>query len=115
MTSKHNGLLDRLGFLRMALISLALLNILLPLIEILAPMSAQGDDHNLWPILTTIVAPVMAPLLLVVLFFDYIMSRIQAADAEGTQRKNYTLIGRIELAVIGFNLLFWVPYFIWLL
>jgi hypothetical protein len=115
MTSKHNGLLARLGILRMALILLALLNILLPLIGILAPMSAQGDDHSQWSVLMTVIAPVMAPLFVVVLFFDYIMSRVQAADAEGTQRKDYTLIGRITLVVIGFNLLFWVPYFIWLL
>lgn len=115
MTSKHNSLLAKLGFLRMALISLALLNILLPLIEILLPMSVHSDGHSLWSVLMTVVAPVMAPLFVVVLFFDYVMSRIQAADAEGTQRKDYTLIGRIELAVIGFNLLFWVPYFIWLL
>ena len=115
MTSKHNGLLSKLGFLRIALISFALFNILLSLIEILVPTTTQGDGHNLWSVLTTVIAPVMAPLFIVVLFFDYLMSRIRAADAEGTQRKDYTLIGRIELGFIGFNLLFWVPYFIWLL
>jgi hypothetical protein len=70
MTSKHNSLLARLGFLRIALISFALLNILLPLIEILVPTTAQSDGHNLWSVFTTIISPVMAPLFIVVLFLD---------------------------------------------
>jgi len=115
MTSKDNNSLPALGFLRGALLGLALLNILLPLIGILLPSAAPADEHGLWSVMSTMIAPVMAPLFITIILFDYIMSRIRAADAEGEPRRLYTSIGRIELAVIGISLLFWVPYFAFLL
>jgi hypothetical protein len=115
MTTEPDTLLTRIGFLRMALLSLALLNILLPIVQILANVAPPNNGHNLWTVLTTVITPVMAPLLIVILFFDYIMSRVRAADAEGAERRIFRTIGRIELLVIGINLLFWVPYFYWLL
>lgn len=111
MTANENKLLPDLGFLRLALLAFALLNILLPLIETLVPLAASGAEHNLWSVATTVIAPVMAPLLMTVILFDYIMSRVQSADAEGAERAHYAAIGRIELAVIALNLLFWIPYF----
>jgi hypothetical protein len=69
----------------------------------------------LWTVLTTVIAPVLAPLFIVVILFDYIMSRVRAADADGELRGLFVSIGRIELAVIGICLLFWVPYFIFLM
>ena len=101
-----------LGFLRIALLTLALLNILLPLLEILVPLTAEDDEHHLWSVMTGIIAPVMAPLLIVVILFDYIMTRVRAADTDGELRTGFIRIGRIELAMLGLMLLFWVPYFI---
>ena len=115
MTSKDNNWLPELGFLRSALLGLALLNILLPLLGMLLPFAAPDNGHNLWSILTRVIAPVMAPLFITVILFDYVMSRVRAADAEGEPRRLYTSIGRIELAMIGISLLFWVPYFAFLL
>lgn len=114
MISKHNSLLETLGFLRVALLLLALLNILLPLIEILIPLTAGDEGHDFWSIMTGIIAPVMAPLLVVVLLFDYIMTRVRAADAadDDELRRGFIRIARIELAMLGLMLLFWVPYFI---
>ena len=97
-----------LGF---TLLSLALLNILLPLIEMLIPFTATDDEHHLWSVMTGIIAPVMAPLLIVVILFDYIMTRVRAADADGELRTGFIRIGRVELAMLGLMLLFWVPYF----
>jgi len=110
MTSKHDQLPGALGFLRIALLGLALLNLLLPTIDMLAPFAAAGE-RNLWSVLATVVAPVMAPLLMVGILFDYLMSRVRAADAVGEQRALFVAIGRIELAVLVITLLFWVPYF----
>ena len=105
-------LLPTLGFLRSALLAFALLNLLPPLAELLmAPASATGHG-GMWAVISGIVAPVMAPLLAVVLLFDYIMSRVRAADAEGAERARFVRIGRIELAVIAITMLFWIPYFI---
>jgi len=111
MTSQDDNLLRSLGFLRVALITLALLNCLLPLIAMLFPLALDGDKHSAGSVLINIVAPVNAPLLMVVILFDYIMSRVRAADSEGSQRQRYTTIGRIELTVLGINLLVWIPYF----
>jgi len=111
MTSKHDKLPGALGFLRAALLGLALLNLLLPTIDMLAPFAAGGGEHNLMSVLATVVAPVMAPLLMVGLLIDYIMSRVRAADAAGAQRALFVKIGRIELAVLVITLLFWIPYF----
>jgi len=112
MTAKDNNWLPALGFLRIALLGLTLLNVLLPLTGIVFPLVAAGHERNLWTVLTTVVAPVLAPLFIIVILFDYIMSRVRAADADGEQRALFVSIGRIELAVIGFSLLFWVPYFV---
>jgi len=111
MTSQDDNLLHSLGFLRVALLTLALLNCLLPLMAILFPLELAGEKHNFSSVLTNVVAPVNAPLLMVVILFDYIMSRVRAADSEGSQRRHYIKIGRIELAVLGITLLVWIPYF----
>ncbi len=115
MTSTDNNWPAAIGILRGALLGLALLNILVPLIGILLPSAAPDDGHSLWSVMATMITPVMAPLFITVILFDYIMSRIRAADAEGELRRLYTSIGRIELAVIAISLLFWVPYFAFLL
>jgi hypothetical protein len=111
MTAYTDNLLSTLGFLRIGLFVLALLNILPPLIDIMLPVTASTDGHSFWSVLTSVITPVMAPLLMVVLLFDYLMSRMRAADATGSERASYVTIGRIELAVLGITLLFWVPFF----
>ena len=111
MTSHTDNLLSALGFLRIGLFVLALLNILPPLIETLLPVAANTDEHSFWWVLTSVISPVMAPLLMVVLLFDYLMSRMRAADAAGSERASYVTIGRIVLAFLGITLVFWVPFF----
>ena len=112
MKPHHDNLLNSLGFLRVALLALALINILLMLIDVLVPVTTVTEGHSLWWIVTNLVAPVLAPLLVVVLLFDYIMSRVRAADAEGELRSRFITISRIELSVIALSLLFWVPWFV---
>jgi hypothetical protein len=110
MTSNDDNLLRALGFLRLALLVFTLLNLSLPLFGMLPPFAVSGGERTIWGVLTTVVAPVMAPLLVVVILFDYIMSRVRAADSTGPQRARFVAIGRIELAAIAISLLFWVPY-----
>ena len=95
--------------------ALALLNVALPLLNLLVPFAASGDDRNLWSLLATVIAPVLAPILVVVILFDYIMSRVRAADADGLLRTRFTRMARIDLLVMVVTLLFWIPYFIWIL
>ena len=113
MKSNPHNLLSSLGFLRGSLLALALMNMLLMLISFLVPVTTVADGHSFWEILTTLVAPVLAPLLATVLLFDYIMSRVRASDAEGELRSRFITISRIELSVIVLSLLFWGTFFIW--
>ena len=112
MTTTDQSPLSDLGLLRSSLLLLALFDVLLPVIDMLV---VQGDEHGLWSVLALIIAPVMAPLLVVVVLFDYIMSRVRAADAQGDERAKFARIARINLIAIVVLLLFWVPYFVWLL
>ena len=105
-------MLQSLGILRLSLIAFALLNAIPALLVQLVPAMSELEDGSLGAVLLQYVAPVMAPLFLVVIFFDYIMSRVQAADAEGDAARRYASIARIELVVMFLILLAWVPFFV---
>ncbi len=98
------------GLLRQALVVMVLLNLSLPLLHGVLG-SGAGDARSAWDIAATLIAPVMAPLLAVVILFDYIMSRVRAADAVGDEQLHFAAIARLEVAVIAISLIFWVPYF----
>ena len=113
MTERTIHLIETLGFLRLALIILTFVNLLIPIVDSqLVTDAGSGGRHSLWNIVATYIAPVMTPLLVVVILFDYIMSRVRAADSESEERSQYIFIGRIELAVIAITLFYWIPYFI---
>lgn len=114
MTPGFALFLAHAGFLRQALLGLALANALLPIVHALSG-SSPADGRSLWDVFATLIAPAMAPLLAVVILFDYIMSRVRAADAEGAERERYAAIARIELLAMLVTLVFWVPYFLPLL
>jgi hypothetical protein len=116
MTTSFKSRLAALGTLRLGLIAIAVVNMLLPVIDSLLQRLTESDmSDSIWNIFPTLVAPVMAPLLMVVIFFDYLMSRVQAADAQGETLEHFTAIGRIELMIMLIMFLFWLPFFIKLL
>ena len=61
-------------------------------------------------ILPTLVAPVVAPLVFMVLLFDFMMCRIRMSDED--VRKKFRLIGYTELAAALLVLLAWLPFFL---
>ena len=116
MTTSFKSRLASLGTLRLGLIAIAVVNMLLPVIDSLLRRLTTADmSDSIWNIFPALVAPVMAPLLLVVVFFDYLMSRIQAADTQGEARDHFIAISRIELMVMAVMFLYWLPFFITLL
>ena len=113
MKASFKSRLASLGTLRLGLIIIAIVNMLLPVIDsVLQRLSTSDMSGSIWNAFPTLVAPVMAPLLLVVIFFDYLMSRIQAADAEGEVRDRFIAISRIELMIMAIMFLYWLPFFI---
>ena len=109
--NEEQPLLPKLGFLRASLLLLALINLLPPLVELLLADPRSADIEGAWQVISRVVAPVLAPLLVVGLLFDYIMSRVRAADAEGDEHRRFARIAKLELAAIILNMLVWVPYF----
>ena len=109
MNNRLKSRLLSLGILRQALLGAALVNMSLPILHTLLD---SGGARSLWDIVATMIAPVMAVIFPVVILFDYVMSRVRAADAEGEQRAHFVAVGRIELAVMAITLLFWIPYLV---
>ncbi len=111
-------LFSTLGTLRVGLLLIALINLLLSAFEWIGNdnFTVQiGSDPSAWQIASIYIAPVNAPIILVVVFFDYLMSRIRAADSSGDEKARFMLISRIELAMIALYFAYWVPYFVSLL
>lgn len=114
-TLRSGTRLASLGFLRLGLYGLAILNMVIPACYwLVETLKGSAIDQSLVSIIATLVAPVMAPILLVVILFDYVMSRVRVADEQGDLRAYYLLICRIELLLIGIMLAYWIPFFIML-
>lgn len=108
--------LSSLGFLRLGLIFLAFLNTLLSLFYLLAhSLSDWPAADTLWSPVLTMVVPVLSILFLVVIFFDYVMSRVRASDKQDERQLHFKAISRIELLIIAILLAWWVPYFMTLI
>ncbi len=93
-----------LGALRLILIALGLF------IAFLAPEPGTAVNLKGGQVLTTLIAPAMAPLAFMVLMFDFMMCRIRMSDNEVKNKFRY--IGFINLAVALFLLIMWLPFFL---
>ena len=97
-------LLKDLGLLRILLISGALA------VVILVPKAGTEAARSGWEIIPTLIAPAMAPLVFMVLMFDFMMCRIRMSDE--SVRNKFRTIGFIELAVALFLFIMWLPFFL---
>ena len=105
--------LASLGFLRLSLLVLAITNTLISLIEsIFGSQVSSSADHSVWSVYVTIIAPVLGLLFIVVVFFDFVMSRVRASDLQDDTRLRFLAISRIELLIIAFMLAYWVLFFV---
>lgn len=113
MTQSFKTQLAPLGALRIGLFTIAIVNSLLPLIDsILRRLISTDLTDSTWAIFPALVAPVMAPLLLAIIFFDYLMSCVRAADESGDARAHFIAISRIELLLMAVIFIFWLPFFV---
>lgn len=71
-----------------------------------SPAIAEG-----WDLLSTMIAPVFAPLLMMLLLLDALMARVFMAEKEGEPRLRFRRIVRTDLSFALLLLLFWLPYF----
>lgn len=99
-------LIKSLGFLRLSLLAFAILNIAL------RPAPGAAIVHTGPELITTLIAPAAAPIILLVIMFDALMSKVRASDAEGEEETKFTRIMFIELAMAIILVIAWFPYFI---
>ena len=93
-----------LGALRLILIAFALI------IAFLSPEPGIGVNLKGWQVTTTLIAPAIAPLVFMVLMFDFMMCRIRMSDEE--VKNKFRTIGFIELAAALFLFIMWLPFFL---
>ena len=98
-------LLRTFGPLRLALISMVLLDMLLRP-QPGGPYSFEGIH-----IATDLIAPVMFPILLMLLLLDSIMSMVYRSDKIGEVRRRYLIIALFDILLVVLFVLYWLPFF----
>lgn len=106
MAEKGQGLLAQLRPLRVVLI-LAGIVAILGRPEIGEPVVYSG-----WGVVTTLLIPVLAPILFMLLLLDALMSRVWMSEAQGEEKSRLRLVMRVDLIVGLLMLLSWLPFFI---
>ncbi len=99
-------LLYSLGFLRICLILLGIIDVFL------SPTPGTSAAKEGIEIIPTLVAPAAAPIIIMVILFDALMSKIRSSDAQGEESQKYRHIMWTELAVVAFMIIGWLPYFL---
>ena len=98
-------IIHSLGFLRISLLSLGILN------SLIRPEPGTPIIHEGLAVIPTLVAPAAAPIIIMVILFDALMSKIRASDSSGEESKKFKTIMWIELAVVAFMVMAWLPYY----
>ena len=95
-----------MGVLRVALIALVILDMLA------SPRPGTPAVYSGWEMVTTLILPVLAPILFQVLLLDALMGRIMMGSAKGAERARYRRIVTVNLVFSIALLLWWMPYFL---
>jgi hypothetical protein len=93
-----------LGALRLSLWALALV------VLVLMPSPETRAVYSGWDMITTLLAPVMAPIVAMVLLLDALMSRVFLSDATESQRRVLVRALIVNLVLAALLLVRFVPY-----
>lgn len=100
------NLLGQMGVLRIVLVSIAIIDILL------APKPGTPVIYTGWELVTTLIVPVLAPILLQVLLLDALMGRVLMSSNQGVERARYRRLMIVDLVIAAALLAGWTPYFL---
>ena len=113
MASTLKTYLASFGFLRLGLIGLAIVSMLIPMVEWMAiQLNEERLEDSLLSLSAGLIAPVMAPMLIVVILLDFIMAKVRAADDPTSSGDLYRMVSRVDIILIIVMLIFWIPFFI---
>ena len=107
-TSHGNALFDwarELGALRLGLLFFAVLAV------VLIPAPGTPAVYTGWPLVRTVLVPVLAPVLFMVLLLDALMARVFLTDAAGAARRRYKAAIVVNLLAAAILLIRWLPYY----
>ena len=102
---QSENLFQQFGALRAALIVGAFVDMLA------APSPGTPVVYSGVDLVTTLIVPVLAPILLQVLLLDALMGRVLMSSHTGAERARYRRIMIVNLVVAFALLLRWLPYF----
>lgn len=97
--------LRRLGPMRLALLAGAVIVI------VLAPAPGTKAIYHGWPLFRTVLLPVFAPLVVMLLLLDALMSRVFLSEAEGEARLRLRTAVWVNLLAALAVVVYWLPYF----
>lgn len=95
-----------LGVLRLTLLISSLI------VLALIPTPGTPTIYGGWGLVTTVLAPVMAPILFMVVMFDVLMARVFFKEASRDKREHLKMVIVIDLLVAALLLLRWLPFFL---
>lgn len=98
--------LVQLGVLRLGMIALALATV------VFAPSAGMPMETSGWGLVRTVLAPVLAPIMFMLLLLDAMMSRIFMADQSGAGRERLRNIVLLDLTIAAGLFAYWLPYFL---
>ena len=96
----------QLGVLRVALLIAAVTTM------VLAPPPATAGVYTGWAFVPTVLVPVLAPLILMVLLLDTMMGAIFMIDKDIAERRHYRMIIVTHLLMVVALVVRWLPYFL---
>jgi hypothetical protein len=94
-----------LGAMRLALLALALIGL------IFVPPPGTRAVFTGWPMVTTVVTPVLAPLVFLSLLLDALMARVFSLDANEPTRRRLQIAIVANLTAAAILLIRWLPYY----
>jgi hypothetical protein len=101
--------LRRIGFLRATLMLTTVLLIFL------APFAGGHVQTSGWPLITTLLAPVLFAMFVFVLCLDMLMTRVFMLGSSAAERQRLTMIFRSEALLMLILLVSWAPFVLALL
>ncbi len=103
--AKPANLIVQLGWLRLFLAIVAIIAI------VATPTAGTLAVYAGWQMVPTLIVPVLAPLIFVLLLMDSLMSRIWMTDKDPQERKHFKLAIALNLLLALGMAISWFPYF----
>jgi hypothetical protein len=80
----------------------------------LRPEVGAAFSYEGWSLVTTVLCPVLAPIIFMLLMLDSLMSKVFMVDKPADERARLSRVLRVNLIIGVALLLYWLPYFYYL-